>query len=267
MWSSHSLLEKGLVTKTARGNMQYFAPLDPKQLVSYLEHKEQRIESNKERVQAMLGEFAAIANPLTERPKIQFFDGPEGARTVLEDTLTAKESTLCAFLSIADMIEFTGAEFMDTYTDARIKKGYTLHTIGTREKDKEAFRLDPRTKRHKTSKKERRQVRHASEDLAFPMTMFLYDDKLAIISSKEEDFALIVESRELAQMQKKLFDMIWKSLERNTIRVGILHSLSGTMAISETSLVDATLMAIDEVNENGGVLRQTDRAYRGRWGI
>jgi hypothetical protein len=40
----------------------------------------------------------------------------------------------------------------------------------------------------------------------------------------------------------------------NTIKVGILHSLSGTMAISETVLKDTVLMAIDEINAKGGVL-------------
>jgi urea transport system substrate-binding protein len=38
------------------------------------------------------------------------------------------------------------------------------------------------------------------------------------------------------------------------IKVGILHSLSGTMAISETAVVDAALMAIDEINAAGGLL-------------
>ncbi|MEL6494894.1 MAG: urea ABC transporter substrate-binding protein, partial [Cyanobacteria bacterium J06623_7] len=38
------------------------------------------------------------------------------------------------------------------------------------------------------------------------------------------------------------------------IKVGILHSLSGTMAISETTVVDAEMMAIDEINAAGGVL-------------
>src|SRR5258708_40286186 len=42
-------------------------------------------------------------------------------------------------------------------------------------------------------------------------------------------------------------------LARNSVRVGILHSLSGTMAISETSLRDALLFAVDEINRAGGV--------------
>ena len=41
---------------------------------------------------------------------------------------------------------------------------------------------------------------------------------------------------------------------QDTIKVGILHSLSGTMAISETVLKDTVLMAIDEINAKGGVL-------------
>ena len=40
----------------------------------------------------------------------------------------------------------------------------------------------------------------------------------------------------------------------DTIKVGVLHSLSGTMAISETSLKDVALMAIEEINAKGGLL-------------
>ena len=40
----------------------------------------------------------------------------------------------------------------------------------------------------------------------------------------------------------------------DTIKVGVLHSLSGTMAISETVLKDVALMAIEEINAKGGVL-------------
>ncbi|MEM1502610.1 urea ABC transporter substrate-binding protein [Domibacillus sp. 8LH] len=42
--------------------------------------------------------------------------------------------------------------------------------------------------------------------------------------------------------------------EGDTVKVGVLHSLSGTMAISEVSLRDAELMAIEEINAKGGVL-------------
>ena len=40
----------------------------------------------------------------------------------------------------------------------------------------------------------------------------------------------------------------------DTIKVGILHSLSGTMAISETALKETALMTIDQINKSGGVM-------------
>ena len=40
----------------------------------------------------------------------------------------------------------------------------------------------------------------------------------------------------------------------DTVKVGVLHSLSGTMAISETSLRDVVLMAVEEINASGGVI-------------
>ncbi len=42
--------------------------------------------------------------------------------------------------------------------------------------------------------------------------------------------------------------------KNNPIKVGIIHSLTGTMAISELAVVDATLLAIHEINERGGIL-------------
>lgn len=44
--------------------------------------------------------------------------------------------------------------------------------------------------------------------------------------------------------------------ETATIKVGILHSLTGTLAISEQPVVNATLLAIEEINQNGGLLGQ-----------
>ncbi len=44
------------------------------------------------------------------------------------------------------------------------------------------------------------------------------------------------------------------ALAEDTVKVGVLHSLSGTMAISETSLRDVLLFTFDEINAKGGVL-------------
>src|ERR1051326_9397906 len=50
-----------------------------------------------------------------------------------------------------------------------------------------------------------------------------------------------------------LFLLTTTARAADTIKVGILHSLSGTMAISETSLRDMLLFAFDEINSAGGI--------------
>ena len=53
-----------------------------------------------------------------------------------------------------------------------------------------------------------------------------------------------------------LFILQWSAVveAQDTIKVGVLHSLSGTMAISETTLKDTVLMMIEEQNKAGGLL-------------
>ena len=45
-----------------------------------------------------------------------------------------------------------------------------------------------------------------------------------------------------------------QAVAKDYVKVGVLHSLSGTMAISETSLRDVLLFTFDEINAKGGVL-------------
>lgn len=53
------------------------------------------------------------------------------------------------------------------------------------------------------------------------------------------------------------FSLVSQVQAAETVKVGIIHSLTGTMAISEASVVDAEKLAIDEINASGGVLGKT----------
>jgi len=50
---------------------------------------------------------------------------------------------------------------------------------------------------------------------------------------------------------------IWpRGASADTVKMGVLHSLTGTIAIAEKSVVDAELLAIEEINSAGGVMGQ-----------
>ena len=51
-----------------------------------------------------------------------------------------------------------------------------------------------------------------------------------------------------------------KNTSNNIVKVGLLHSLTGTMSISEVAVRDAELLAIKEINASGGVLGKKIKA-------
>ena len=64
-----------------------------------------------------------------------------------------------------------------------------------------------------------------------------------------------------------LLGSVARAAAEDTIKIGILHSLSGTMAISETILKDLMLMQVAELNQNGGLLGKKVEAGRRRSGV
>ena len=60
--------------------------------------------------------------------------------------------------------------------------------------------------------------------------------------------------RKVALVSALTLGTLMPAMAADPIKVGVLHSLSGTMAISETTLKDAVLMLIDEQNKKGGLL-------------
>jgi urea transport system substrate-binding protein len=55
--------------------------------------------------------------------------------------------------------------------------------------------------------------------------------------------------------------MATRTMAEDTVKIGVLHSLSGTMAISETSLRDVLLFTFDEINNAGGI-KVGDKSYK-----
>ncbi len=252
----HGFLEKGLVSKQVKDRVQYFSALEPEQLISYLENRKREINNQQEKIQSLLSQFEALANPLSRKPKIRFFDGAQGVRSLLNIITKEKENSnkedtnIDAFLSVDKIIKFIGKDSLIDFIKVSTKKNLKIRIIQAKEDSNEQSNLNSLGK----FSKDKLKVRHASHDFVFPVSTFIVKNKIAIISSADENFGLILESAEYSDMQKKLFEMLWSSLAKTSIKVGILHSLSGTMAISESSLVDAVLLAIDEVNAKGGVL-------------
>ncbi|HBF67383.1 MAG TPA: transcriptional regulator TrmB [Candidatus Magasanikbacteria bacterium] len=188
------LKQKGLINSTPKGHGTVFSAEPPEHLQKLLHDQERMLHK-------AMPELQSFFNAGKPRPKVRFYEGIEGVRTVFMDTLAAHENRLRAILSIADLHEFIGAQWFDEYTNERIASGKKLFVI--RSESREVGGIYP------SSTHDNRELRFAPRGMEFALTQYLYDNKVAIISTKKEGYGMIIESSDYYLTQSNLFDILW----------------------------------------------------------
>jgi urea transport system substrate-binding protein len=89
----------------------------------------------------------------------------------------------------------------------------------------------------------------ANKDVLVPSKPFDFNHPGATMSRR-----ILLKATAAGALALATSSFMTAAIAADTIKIGILHSLSGTMAISETSLKDVALMTIDEINASGGVM-------------
>ncbi|HQS08877.1 MAG: transcriptional regulator TrmB [Rhizobiales bacterium 24-66-13] len=161
----------------------------------------QRLELRRQVLGDLMPQIRSLYNRAKGKPQIRFYEGEEGVRTVLWETLSCQSKVLRGILSMDELIETPGLEEMDSYIAERLNKGIKLQVLRSRHKDTE--RIWPSTPQ------ELRELRYAPENITLSVTQYVYDDKVAIISSKRENYGLVIESEDFARLQTALFETLW----------------------------------------------------------
>ena len=204
-----TLMQRGLISKYKKGAGTYFNALDPKHLLTYLDReKEERIkeiEKQKSSINDLLPQLISLQGVYGKtKPKVQFFEGDKGIREAYEDTLKSKE-TILAYANVKTMHEGLPNFFPEYYKRRAANKIFIKAII-------------PRNKlsveRSLANQEEMRDTRFLPEtEMTFSPEVNIYNDKILIASWKEK-MAIIIESKELADLQKLIFNLLWPTLPK-----------------------------------------------------
>lgn len=188
------LEEEELIRLEERQGRRFVIAEDPVGLL-------QRLELRRQVLGDLMPQLRSIYNRAKGKPQIRFYEGEEGVRTVLWDTLTCQTKVLRGILSMGELIETPGLEEMDRYIAERVNKGINLQVVRSPRKDTE--NIWPSTEA------DLRELRYAPDNITLSVTQYVYDDKVAIISSKRENYGLLIESEDFARLQTTLFETLW----------------------------------------------------------
>ncbi len=188
-----SLRQKGLVSTFRKKNIKYFTAGEPQRIIEDMQSRTDLLKNDLPRLQA-------LQYKTKNQPKVRFYQGKQGIKTVLNETLEAHE--LVGFSSVEDL--FTSLEnYFPKFVEKRIKKKIPLKVI---------MRDSPESRKRKTLGREQlREVRIIPSQYQHHGGMLLWNDKMAMFSLRDELTAVIIESKELSAIQKTLFNFIWNS--------------------------------------------------------
>jgi len=186
------LKEKGLVGYVIKSGVRYFEAAEPQKLLGDLHEKEQKLKS-------VLPELEALKKAVKEKPSLELFEGLAGIKTVVEDVLKEKkESWFIADPNFIDALQYYFPHF--------IKKKRKLGLFS------KVITLDCKRMRtyKKKSPKKYVDLRFIKERL--PTTKIIYGNKVAILTfEKENSVGVILENKQIADAERKLFNLLWKS--------------------------------------------------------
>ncbi len=187
------LKKKALVSHFTKNKVKYFTGTDPDIV---LEEFEKRTKDLREAIP----QFKRLTGK-TNHPRIRYFEGLEGIKAIYTDTLNSTTEILN--YSNSEEIRKIWTNYDEEYVEKRAKKKIFLRGICPDDKYGETV--------HQQDKKYHREMRLISADqFDFTNEINIYDDKVAIISFKDELIGMIIESSEIANSQRAIFNMCWQ---------------------------------------------------------
>jgi len=193
--SLENILGKGLMsTVKIDGKAHYFAE-DPRNLERIMEERKQRIAQ-------LIPQLLAFTNLIDKKPQIRFFEGIEGIKEVIKDTLNYPNQEICTFFSESYMPDLGEIFFEEYYRPERLKRKISNRAIVPDNEEMRALA--------KNDEKVLRRTKLVSSDLfKIKFEMMIYGGgKVNIVSFKEE-FAMIIESIEIFDSFKSIFETLW----------------------------------------------------------
>ena len=199
-----SLFNKGLVTLSGREPKQEYVSESPDKLQEYiLKQLEKKQKDLKQTQSILIPQLKSIHN-VKNRPKVMFYEGREGMEKVYEDTLSSCEP-IRAYASVGDMHAGLPGYFPEYYK-RRAGKGIAIRAI--------IPNTEAGVERKNFDKDEMRETALVPKDtFLFSPEINIYDNKVMIASWKEK-LGIIIESTEIADAMKKIYELAWVEAKR-----------------------------------------------------
>lgn len=196
------LIKLEIITKDDQEKaVSVFTPLHPSALKSLAESKVRQAQNTQNYLDTELGSLISMYNLTNNKPGIEFYEGIEGIKKVIYDTLTSKT----AIYTYADMeqVEKYIKKINEDYSTKRDKLDLNKKVL--------LVDSDYTHRLLENYKKTNLNIRFVKDVPHFATIMQIYDNKVSYVTLSDDKMTgIIIQDKNIYKMHKALFKSMWK---------------------------------------------------------
>ncbi len=198
-----TLVEKGVISVSGKKPKQEYVAESPDMIKKYIVGEIEKRKNALSEVDAAIPELKSLHN-IHDRPRVRFYEGIDGLRDVYEDTLTSHEP-IRGYATVDDMHRGL-PNYFPKYYERRASAGIAIRAIipdtpiGRERKSKDTDEM-------------RETALVPANTYYFSPEINIYDNKVMIASWREK-LGIIIESSEIADAMKKIYELAWAEAKR-----------------------------------------------------
>lgn len=198
-----SLMTRGLMSTYQKGKKTFFLAENPKRLKLMLDAEADGLNKKQIVLDGLLGDLLSFRNSTGEHPGVTFLEGVEGLLTVHQEILSSRVDEILNIVSLDDAERVGMGDQEAEQLRTSLQKGkVSIRVLYTTEKEQG---LKP------VERKGWERKRISSKQFPLHGEITIFGDKVAAFSYKGKIFATLIDSREIAQTMRVLFNLAWNA--------------------------------------------------------
>ncbi|MFA5991456.1 MAG: helix-turn-helix domain-containing protein [Candidatus Doudnabacteria bacterium] len=201
-----TLKKKGLVGISDDKKVRKYIAASPETLLHSAKTAAQKQEDLKDGIESIIPELKALYKGTGTRPIVKVFEGENGAKEVYQDLFATKTKELRTFADLVKIFKRI-PDFIEIHDKERGRRGIKMFVINPASKEMVGVlqQIKP------TEPAE--YILIPEGKCKFSSDMGIYGDKVSFISPKD-NFGVIIESKDIADMLRNCFDLAWEEAKR-----------------------------------------------------
>lgn len=190
------LEQKNLISVSKKKKRQIYSATNPEHLLEIEKARIGEIQNN-------LPELMAIYNKPENKPKITFYEGVEGIKTIYADSLKERKP-IVGWSDFENMADVLGEYYFDIYPPERAKRGIVIKTF-----------IPDGPKSRNFQKKDAQYLRQTKlvKFSDWKTEIYIYGNKVALMSFRSKPpLAVLIEDQDITQTLRFIWEQLWSKI-------------------------------------------------------